>query len=75
MIQAYTQLEGGEDPALDVVTSLRQAELYGRFGLYLRKVAQSNAEVGQVLAAKSQSYLRRPMHLNNDVKKLFNLQI
>lgn len=58
MIQAYSQLEGGDDPSVDVVTSLRQAELYGRFGLYLRKVAQSNAEVSQVLMAKSQESLK-----------------
>jgi len=70
MIQAYTQLEGGEDPALDVVTSLRQAELYGRFGLYLRKVAQSNAEVGQVLAAKSQESLNTANAFKQRCKKI-----
>jgi hypothetical protein len=70
MIQAYSQLEGGEDPALDVITSLRQAELYGRFGLYLRKVAQANAEVGQVLMAKSQESMATANSFKQRCKKI-----
>jgi tetratricopeptide (TPR) repeat protein len=70
MIQAYSQLEGGEDPAVDVVTSLRQSELYGRFGLYLRKVAQANAEIAQVLMAKSQESLKTATAFKQRCKKI-----
>lgn len=58
MLQKYAQLEGGEDPSLDVVTSLRQADLYGRFGIYLRKVSQVNAQVAPMIAAKSQEAMQ-----------------
>lgn len=70
MIQAYSQIEGGEDPSLDVVISLRQAELYGRFGLYLRKIAQANPEVGQVLTAKSQESMSTANAFKQRCKKI-----
>ncbi|MDH4467108.1 MAG: hypothetical protein QE271_03550 [Bacteriovoracaceae bacterium] len=54
LVERISSLEGGQDVSLDVLSSLQLAELYIQFGDFLAKVAQGNAQVAQILAAKAQ---------------------
>jgi hypothetical protein len=51
--EKYTALEGA-DGQLDMLTSLRLGELYKLFGLHLKKVAESDASLKQLLMPKAQ---------------------
>jgi len=53
LTQAYTNLEGSEDVHIDIVTSIKQAQLYQAFGQYLKKVAQKNPSLKADLLAKA----------------------
>lgn len=53
LTEQYTGLEGSEDIQIDMVSSLRQAELYESFANYLKKVASKNKAIAPVLNAKA----------------------
>ncbi len=51
---AYSQLEGGDDAQLGMVSSLRQYKLFSSFANYLKRVASKNPSIKEVLAGKIQ---------------------
>lgn len=66
----YASLEGSEDAQLDVVVSLRQAELYSDFGQYLIGVGRKNPDLGQVLMAKGKESIRNGKNFYTRCKKI-----
>ncbi len=51
---AYSQVEGGDDPQLAMVSSLRQFKLYSSFADYLKRVGDKNPSIKEVLLGKVQ---------------------
>ena len=70
VLQDYTSLEGSEDAALDIMVSLRQANLYAKFGMYLSNVAKTNAQVAQILSAKANESMQTAKAYKNRCKKI-----
>jgi len=71
-ISRYTSLEGSSDASLDVLLSLRQAELYAKFGFYLRKVAAANPQVAQLIGAKGQESINTAKAYQDRCLKIIN---
>jgi hypothetical protein len=68
----YTSLEGSEDAQLDVLVSLRLADLYKNFGGYLVAIGRKNPDLGQVLMAKGKESIRNGNNFYVRCKKIIN---
>jgi TolA-binding protein len=70
--QSYSSLEGSSDAAIDVISSLRQSELYAKFAQYLKKVAAANAQIAQMINAKSQETLKTAKAFQERCQKIIS---
>ncbi len=70
LVRSYAALEGSGDIPLDLILSLRNAEIYRSFGQYLMKVAAKNKDLRSILMQNARESLGTAKRYHEKCKKI-----